>query len=86
MVRTWRFADVAACRAVSNPAWGRIFNLGTLFQCCVLGQGTLLSNASIDSGENEVLVGQRWQCVRYVKCAEMTAVVYALVGVEMTHE
>ena len=34
-------------------------NLGTLFNCCVLGQG-----ASLDSGENEYLVGQRWQCVR----------------------
>ena len=60
----------AACRAVSNYAWCRIFretscfsppNFGTLFRCCVLGQGT--SNASLDSGENEYLVGQRWQCV-----------------------
>ena len=25
MVRAWRSADVAACRAVSNPAWCRIF-------------------------------------------------------------
>ena len=40
---------ITACRAVSNPAWGRIFreiscfsplNLGTLLRCCVLGQGT----------------------------------------------
>ena len=33
-------------------------------RCCVLGQGTSPSNASFDSGENEYLVGQRWQCVR----------------------
>ena len=50
-----------------RTTWCRIFNLGTLFQCCVLGQGTSPSKASIDSGENEVLVGQRWQGVRYVK-------------------
>ena len=51
-------ADVAACRAVSNPAWCRIFrgiscfsplNLGTLLRCCVLGQGTSPSNASLDN-------------------------------------
>ena len=45
MVRAWRFVNVAACRAVSNPAWCRIFreisclsplNLGALFRCCVL--------------------------------------------------
>ena len=71
MVRAWRSADVAACRAVSNPAW--IFreiscfsplNLGTLLRCCVPGQATSPSNASLASGENEYLVGQRWQCVR----------------------
>ena len=70
MVRAWRSVDVAACRAVSNPAWCRIFrevscfsplNLGTLLRCCVFGQGTSPSNASL---ENEYLVGQRWQCVR----------------------
>ena len=64
------FVNCTACRAVSNSAWSRIFretscfspfNIGTLFRCCVLGQGT--SNASLDSGENEYLVGQRWQCV-----------------------
>ena len=73
IVKTRRSADVAACRAVSNPAWCRIFreiscfsplNLGTLLRCCVLGQGTSPSNASLDSGENEYPVGQRWQCVR----------------------
>ena len=73
MVRAWRSADVAACRAVSNLALCRIFrdiscfshrNLGTLLRCCVLGQGTSPSNASLDSGENEYLIGQRWQCVR----------------------
>ena len=73
MVRAWRSADVAACRAVSNPAWYRIFreiscfsplNPGTLLRCCVLGQDTSPSNDSLDSGENEYLVGQKWQCVR----------------------
>ena len=73
MVRAWRFADVASCRAVSNPAWCRIFreiscfsplNLGTLLRCCFLGQDTPPSNASLDSGKNEYLVRQRWQCVR----------------------
>ena len=32
-------------------------NSGTLFRCCVLGQGTSTSNASLDSGKNEYLVG-----------------------------
>ena len=57
----------AACRAVSNPAWCRIFreissfsplNIGTLFRFCVFGLSTQPSNASLDSGENEYLVGQ----------------------------
>ena len=65
MVRAWRFSDVAACRANSNPAGCRVYgetlcfsllNLGTFFRCCVLEQGTLPSNASLDSGENECLV------------------------------
>ena len=55
-------------------------NLGTLFRCCVLGQGTLPSNASLDSSKNEYLVGQRWQYVRKVQCAEMAAGLYALSG------
>ena len=67
------FANVTACRAVSNPAWYRIFgeiscisplNIKTLFRCRVLGQGTLPSYASLDSGVNEYLVGQTWQFVR----------------------
>ena len=67
MVIAWRFANVAACRMVSNPAWCRIFreiscvsplNIETLFRCCVLGQGTLPSHASLDSGVNEYLGGQ----------------------------
>ena len=37
----------------------------------VLGQGTLPSHASLDSGVNEYLIGQRWQCVRLVPSAEM---------------
>ena len=73
MVRARSFADVAVCRAVSIPAWCRIlreiscfspFNIGTLLRCFVLGQDTSPSNASLESGENEYLVGQRWQCVR----------------------
>ena len=35
------------------------------FGVCVLGQGTLPSHASLESGVNEYLVGQRWQCVRF---------------------
>ena len=66
-----RGADAAACRAALNPIWCRIFrdilcfsplNLGTLFRCYVLGQGTSPSNDLLGSGENEV--GQRLQCVR----------------------
>ena len=96
MARARSFANVTACRAVSNPAWCRIFreiscfsppNIGTLFQCCVFGQGTLPSHASLDSGENEYLVGQRWQCVRLVPSAEMAAsAVYSKKGVKMVHE
>ena len=68
MVRAWRSADVAACRAVSNAAWCRIFreiscfsplNIRTVFRCCVLGQGTLPSHASLDSAVNEYLVERR---------------------------
>ena len=82
MARALSFANVTACRAVSNPAWCRIFreiscfshlNIGTLFWCCVLRQGTSLSHASLDSGVNEYLVGQRWQRVRLVPSAEMAA-------------
>ena len=82
MVRALSFANVAACRAVSIPAWCRIFReitcfsplkIGTLFRRCVLRQGTLPSHASLDSGVNEYLVGQRWQCVRLVSSADMAA-------------
>ena len=62
-------------------------NSGTLFWCCVLGQDTLPSHASLDSGVNEYLVGQRWQCVRLVPSAEMAAsAVCSKTGVEMVHE
>ena len=62
MARARSFANVTACRAVSNPAWCRIFreiscfsplNIGALFQCCVLGQGTLPLHAPLDSGVRE---------------------------------
>ena len=96
MARARSFANVTACRAVSNPAWCRIFreiscfsplNIGTLFRCCVLRQGTLPSHASLDSGSNEYLVGQRWQCVRLVPVAEMAAsAVCSKKGVEMVQE
>ena len=96
MARARSFANVTACRAASNPAWCRIFreiscfsplNIGTLFRCCVLGQDTLPSHASLDSGVNEYLVGQRWQCVRLVPSAEMAAsAVCSKKGVEIVHE
>ena len=45
------------------------------------------SRASLDSGVNEYLVGQRWQCVRLVPSAEMAAIaVCSIKGVEMVHE
>ena len=62
MVRAWRFAIFTACRAGSSPARGRsseknhvpLFStLEHYFDVCVLGQGTLPSNASLDSGENK---------------------------------
>ena len=96
MARARSFANVTACRAVSNLAWCRIFreiscfsplNIGTLVRCCVLGQDTLPSHASLDSGVNEYLVGQRWQCVRLAPSAEMAAsAVCSKKGVEMVHE
>ena len=89
--RARSFANVPACRAVTNPAWCSIFreiscfpplNMGALFRWCVLGQGTLL-----DSGVNKYLVGLKWQCVRLVPSAEMAAsAVSSKKGVEMVHE
>ena len=62
------------------------FNIGTLFRC-VLGQSTSPSHVSLDSGVNEYLVGQRWQCVRLVISAEMAvSVVCSKEGVEIAHE
>ena len=49
MVRARSSVSVAACYAVSNLAWCRIFreiacfpllNIGTLFRCCILGRCT----------------------------------------------
>ena len=95
MARARGFANVTACRAVSNPAWCRIFreksyfsplNTGILFRCCVLGQGTLPSHASLDSCVNEYPVGQRRQCVRLAPSAEMAAsAVCSKKGVEMVY-
>ena len=43
--------------------------------------------ASLDSGVNEYLVGQRWQCVRLVPSAEMAAsAVCSKKGVKMVHD
>ena len=96
MARARSFVNVAACRAISNTAWCRLFkeilyfsprNIGALFRCCVFVQGTLPSHVSLDSGVNEYLVGQRWQCVRLVPSAEMVAsAVCSKKGVEMVHE
>ena len=95
MDRALSSANVAACRTVLNPAWSRIIreilfftplDIGALFRC-VLEQGTLPSHASLDSGVNEYLVGQRWQCVRLFLSAEMAAsAVWFKKGVEMVHE
>ena len=69
MLRAWTFANVAGCRAASNPAWCREntclsnLNIGKLFRCCVLGEGSLSSRATFYSGVNKYLLGQRWQCV-----------------------
>ena len=50
-------------------------------------QDTLPSHASLDSGVNEYLVGQRWQCVRLAPSAKMAASdVAPKKGVEMVHE
>ena len=38
MLRAWRFADVAAFRAVSNPAWCRIFREIAWFSQAALAQ------------------------------------------------
>ena len=62
-------------------------HIGVLFRCCVLGQGTLPSHASLDSGVNEYQVGQRWQCVRLVPSAEIAAsAVCSKKKVKMVHE
>ena len=46
-------ADFKKKRSCFSP-----LNIGTLFQCCVLGHGTLPSHATLDSGVNEYRVGQ----------------------------
>ena len=42
------------------------YHVGTLFRCCVLGQGTLPSHAILDSGVNDYLVGQMAVCVYFL--------------------
>ena len=59
--------------------------LGNCFDAVSLGKA--LSHALLDSGVNEYLVGQRWQCMRLHPCAEMTAsAVCPKKGVKMVHE
>ena len=74
MVRAQSSVNAVACRAVSNTAWRRIIRKSHVSHLLVLGhyfdvvslvkdfQGFSTSSASLDSGENEYLVGQRWQC------------------------
>ena len=76
MARARNFANVTACRTVSNPAWCRIFREISCFSLLNIGplfQGALPSHASLDSGLNKYLLGQRCQCVRLVPSAEMFA-------------
>ena len=95
MARAWSFGKVAAYHAVSNPAWCRIFweiscisplNLDIILRCCVLGEGTLPSSASLDSGDNEYLLRQILQCVREVQCAELATGLHARREVEIAHK
>ena len=75
MARARSFAKVTACRAVSNPAWCRIFreiscfsplNIGTFFFDVVsLGKALyphMPHLTSLDMADllNQYLVGQRW--------------------------
>ena len=94
MARARRFVNVTVCRTVSNPSRCRIFreiscfsplNIGKLFRRCILRQDTLPPHASLDSGVNEYLVGQRWQCVQLVSSAEMAASAVCS-KIEMVHE
>ena len=84
--------SLPSARAVLNPAGCRIFKelscfsplkLGTLSRCWVLGQCTSPSNASLDSGEDEYLVGQRWQCVGYDKFSAPKRLQYCLLSVDL---
>ena len=65
MVKEWRFAIAAACRAFQWPAWGSfqrniyIFPLLTLGPCF-----NVCSLLTLYFGVNEYLVQQRWRCVQ----------------------
>ena len=93
MVRAWHAANVAACCAVFEPRVVRDFQRSVMFlppeywvivsMLCSWTRHFIPSHVSLDSGVIEYLVRQRWQCVRYVQCAEMAAGLYALRGVEM---
>ena len=91
MARARNFADVTACRAVSNPASEKyhvslLSILGHYFYVVSAGKA-LYPHMPLDSGLNEYLVGQRSQYVRVVPSAEMAAIANAPInGVEMVHE
>ena len=86
MDRTWRAALCFACQWLM---WGFESRLVQDYQRNImflpsqywdifseivsLGKAHLPSHGSIDSGVNEYLVGQRWQCVRLVPSAEIAA-------------
>ena len=91
MVREWRFAigvqtPLGAGFQLDITPPPPLSTLGNCLDVCVFGRGASLSHASLNSGVNEYLVGQRWQFVRLVQCPEIAAGLYALHGVEMTHE
>ena len=76
MIIVWRFADVATCRAVSNPAWCRIFRDSEyhVFPLSILGQ---------------ILLRCHWArhfTLKCFKCAGMAAGLYALRRHEIAHE
>ena len=93
MVRVRSFAIVTAClfRTLLGVGFLEKYHVSPLsilvhFSCCALGQDTLPSHASLDTGKNEYQVGQRWQCVRLVPSAEMAAsAVCSKKGVEIVH-
>ena len=62
---------------MSKMLWGCLSCRTSLLQCCVFVQDTLPLRASLHSGINEYLVGQRLQCVLYVTAQNDRRAVYA---------